>query len=285
MKVSSLALATVAAALLSGCAHGGAASEAELAGLREQVTRLRQDREKDRRRLEALEVQLAAVARRQQQEKQKPPAPNSARSAPADLSVVRLAPPAPAPAPAAPVEEEDSFVFIVDRGDGDEGAAGTSRPLRQARRGMGGPAGGVDTAPPIPTAIELQDPTEPAAGSDRYDAGLDAITRGDLPAAVAELEAFLAAHPRDRRADNAVLALGDVFRQQQMPGRALQQWERVATDYPAGDAVPDALLRYGETCRELGRSAASRAAFERLVQNYPGTQAATRAGAYLAEGK
>lgn len=285
VKTSPPALAALAAALLAGCAHGDAATERELARLREQVARLQQVRDQDRLRLEALEAQLAALARRQQEEK-KAPAPAAPQH---PHSTVRLAPPPAPPAPSIE-EEEDSFIFIVDRGDGDE--APTSRPSRHARRGLpagGGP--GVDKAPPLPTAIELREPASLASGParpqgpDAYDDGIAALHAGDAAAAVFHLERFLAAAPRDRRADNAGLALGEAYARQQQPGRALQAWERVATDYPAGDAVPDALLRYGETCRTLGRDAAARAAFERLVRDYPGTEAATRAGAWLAEGK
>ncbi len=275
------ALAATAAAALSGCAHGAAVPDKELASLREQVRVLRSERDSDRRRLEALEAQLAAMARRQQEGKapraESPHAPSAALP-PRNLDVVRLA---PAPTPAPVEEDEDSFVFIVDRGDGEEQAPATSRPSRQARRAVGGPIG-VDAAPPVPTDIPLRDPE---LGPDADDAGLAALGAGDRAGAAAPLERFLAQRPHDRRADNAVLALGEVFRQQNLPGRALQTWERVATEYPAGDAVPDALLRYGETCKKLGRSAAAEAAFRRLVQDYPGTEAAGRAGAYLAEGK
>lgn len=276
MTHRTLALVATAAAALSACAHGGDVSGAEVASLREQVRALRADREQDQRRIEALEVQLSAFARRQQE-----PPRAAATPAPApQMPVVRLAPtPAPAPAPAE--EEDDSFVFIVDRGGGDEVSAPASRPTRQARRAVGG-AIGVDAAPPVAVDIDLREPTE---GPDAFDAGMAALAVGDLPTAAKQLERFLAENPADRRADNAGLALGDVLRQQQQPGRALQVWERVATDYPAGDAVPDALLRYGETCRSLGRHAAADAAFRRLASDWSGTDAGSRAAAYLAEGK
>ena len=275
MNLRTLALVATAAAALSGCAHGGGAPDAELASLREQVRALRDAREKDHRRIEALEVQLAALARRNEAARTAAPP-----AVPPPVPVVKLAP-APAPASAPAEEEDDSFVFIVDRGDGAPEPAPASRPLRHARRAVGAP-GGVDKAPPLPTDVPLQ---EPETGPDAYDEGLALLASGDLAGAAARLERFLAQHPGDRRADNAGLALGEVLRQQQQPGRALQVWERVATDYPAGDAVPDALLRYGETCRALGRGAAADAAFRRVVQDWPGTDAGRRAAAHLAEGK
>ena len=280
MKASTPVLSAFAAALLVGCAHGNAATEKELSRLRGQVQRLQQSRDEDRRRLEAMEAQLAAMVRRQQEQKQQE---RTEAPVPQPLSGVRIE---PAPVGAPPVEEgEDSFIFIVDRGGGEE--TPTSRPSRHARRGLPVASGpGVDKAPPLPTAIEIKEPDAPApSGPDAFDDGVAALAANDPAAAVTHLERFLASAPRDRRADNAGLALGEAFALQQMPGRALQAWERVATDYTAGDAVPDALLRYGETCRTLGRGAAAQAAFERLVRDYPGTEAAARAGVYLAEGK
>lgn len=269
MRASSPLLAPVAAALLAGCAHGEAAPNRELAELRARVLRLQDGREEDRRRIEALEAQLAAMARRLSA----PPRP-----APEVPPVHEIAPPTP-PTPEATLptpDGDDGFVFIVDHGDGHSG--GASRPPRQARRSPGG----VDAAPPLPTEIELRDPEDEAAA---YEAGLAALRAGAYAEAAQKLEAFLAASPRNPLADNATLALGEALIGQGLPGRALQAWERVATDYPAGDAVPEALLRYAETCSALGRHAAARAAYERLQQNHPGTEAAARASARLAEGR
>lgn len=256
----------------SGCAHAPPAGDAELVHLRERVTQLQQRSEADRRRVDALEAQLAAMARRLETQR---PAPAPAPQAPAPAPErVRPAPPPPAPTSAIEDEDEDSFAFIVDRG-GDE-LPGTSRPSRQARRGRG-----VDLAPPLPTEVPLR---EPASGPDAYDLGVAALGRGDLDQAEELLASFLTSQPRDSRADNAGLELGEVLLRRGLPGRALSTWEQVVRDYPAGDALPRALLRYGETCRQLGRQAAARAAFQRLVQNHPGTEAASRAQAHLDEG-
>lgn len=299
MKTASLLLAALLAAASAGCAHGEAAPTArEVAALRTEIQGLRRDRDQDRRRLELLEAQLAARSAgkggsgsgKNGVSAPALPSPSSskapeARAAgyqpPRDLAVVRLAPQA-APTPPAPQLEEpedDSFIFIVDGGDGSPAPAARAAGARIA---AGGPTGGPDSAPPIATEVELREP-DALAGDDGYESGLASLARGDVDDAVSLLERFLSQHARDGRADNAGLALGDAYRKKQLPGRALQAYERVATDYPAGDAVPDALLRYGETCLSLGRGAAARAAFERLIETHPGTDAATRAGTYLAD--
>lgn len=159
--------------------------------------------------------------------------------------------------------EEDSFVFIADRGDG-------------SRR-----TGGPDQAPVLATAVELR---EPESAPDGFDQGIAALSRGDALGAAALLQRFQADHPRDSRADNAGVALGDALRELGKAEEALSAYERVVTSYPAGDAVPEALLRYGETCLSLGRRAAAKAAFQRLLDNHSASPFASQARTHLAGG-
>lgn len=255
MKAVSILSAVVWASTLVGCAGGAAAPDpSELSSLREEIRSLRRDRENDRRRMDLFAAQLEALAKR----KDTQPQPLSRD----ELSVIRLAP-TPRPAPKEE-EEEDSFVFIADRGDG-------------TVRATGGP----DKAPSLPTSVAIRDPEGLADG---YDEALAALSRGDLAGGVAGLRRFLEDHPRDSRADNAGVALGDALRRQGHPEQALIAYEKVVTDYPAGDAVPEALLRYGETSLSLGRRAAARAAFQRLLDNHPASTFVSQARAHLAGG-
>jgi len=254
------------------CAHaptGPTAGEDELRALRDEVRTLRAEREQDKRKIRALEALLAA-----------PPAvekPPAERQAPAraevrppsipHLETVRLVPEVAAADP----DEEDSFVFIADGGSGGSPA----KPVAPRRR-----TGGPDAAPALPVSVDLADPEGPAPS--RFDDGIAALDAGEASLAIELLEAFVRASPRDARADNAVLAIGDAWLALDKPGNALQAFERVVREFPAGDVVPEALLRYGETCRNLGRDAAARAAFERLVRDHPASIAATRAELHLA---
>lgn len=298
-------LASLLPAALLGCAHAPApapASAEELRALREEVRSLRSDREQDRRRLRALE---AVVSERSSAAPEASGASPSSPDAPAarpalgsmpDLAVVRLVP------EAAP-DEEDSFVFIADGGPGPSRAA-TSGKL-QSR------TGGPEAAPALPVRVDLAgpeaatppqsagmaslrssdsaaqgmraDPSGPA-GSDpaAYRQGIAALEAGEAARAIELLESFVTLSPKDPRADNAILAVGDAWLALEMPGNALRAFERVVRDFPAGDVVPEALLRYGETCRILGREAAAQAAFQRLVRNHPASIAATRAELHLA---
>lgn len=282
MRTPIVALAAaLAAGGISACAHGSSAQDrdADLEALRAEVRTLRRDRDRHQQRIEALEAQVEALARKNRSGETDAPAAGLPQP-PGELVTVRLEPSAPraqarGSRPATPpAREDDSFVFIIDHRD--EPVATPSRQVRKA------PRGGVDRAPPLPTDVPIR---EPESVRDGYADGIAALEAGDAVAAARHLERFLETSPRDGRADNAGLALGEALLRQNLPGRALQVWERVIREYPAGDAVPEALLRYGEVCREQGREAAARAAFRRLVDNHPGTRAAARAEAWLAEMK
>jgi TolA-binding protein len=249
----------MALALLAGCA--GAKQDPlarDVARLQEDVRGLRAQRDADRRRIDALEAQLAGLARK-----------GGRAAVPRDLAVVRVEP------DAAPDEEGSAFVADVS----DDAP---SRPRAAARLAEGGPTGGVDAAPSIPTDVELREPSELAGPPPAYVAARDALSAGDAARAAALFEAFVAGAPQDPLADNALVAQGDALVQAGQPARALAAYERVATGYPAGDAVPEALLRYGETCLSLGRKAAAKAAFRRVVEDHPGSAPAEAAKGRLA---
>ncbi len=267
-------LAAPAAAALVGCAHAPPPnSPEELRLLQEEVRGLRAERERDRRKLRALEAQLAARSRKEPQA-----APSASRHVPPkDLQVVRLAPKAAEQEPEE-AEEEDSYAFIAVGGSKPQGRAPRApRPLAPT------PTGGPDAAPALPTVVDLLLP-DVEAGQPRgdFEAGLEALEDGDPARALELLERFVRTSPRESRTDDAVLAQGDAWRALHKPGNALQAYERVVRDFPAGDVVPEALLRYGETCLELGRASAAQAAFQRLLQDHPTSVAATRAQVHLA---
>ncbi|AKU91040.1 TPR repeat containing exported protein [Vulgatibacter incomptus] len=239
--------------------------------MRDELGRMRAEREQDRRKVRALEAQVASLARRLEAPETARPEPgrDQAVSLPTGLHVVRLEP------TTAPEDDEDSYAYIVDGGS----------PGRKAQR-PSARTGGPDAAPPLPLSIELADPPEipgakTASGGD-FDEGIAALRAGQPARAIELLERFVGGAPLDSRSDDAVLAVGDAWLLLGKPGNALKAFERVATDYPAGNAVPDALLRYGETCLSLGRDVAARAAFKRLVEDHPESPAAIRAKVLLA---
>lgn len=147
-------------------------------------------------------------------------------------------------------------------------------------------------APPVPTSVPIAapDPERVEALARRGARDLGAEAGGELrhararrgPDRARALEEFAARYPRHPSADNALVeaaaALADAGRAEP----ACELARRATDDYPAGDAVSDALERLAWCESRRGASDAERALLERLVAEYPRTPAAARAGTRLA---
>lgn len=146
-------------------------------------------------------------------------------------------------------------------------------------------------APPLPTAVPIQepDPREMAAlGAPRGDiaaeaqAALDAARRLDGLASARALEEFAARYPRHPSADNALVEAARARDAAGDPETACALAARVVDEYPAGDALPDALARMAECRARQGDTARARALYQRIVKDFPDTPAARRARQRLA---
>lgn len=129
---------------------------------------------------------------------------------------------------------------------------------------------------------EPADAVEAAAIEQQYVSGVDLLKTGNPEGGIAALQQFARDWPRHPRADNALFyaAVG------LMAGREFKDaenlLEQTIRQYPAGDATLDALVKLAECRTRLNRQADARATWEKIVANYPGTQAATLAQSRLA---
>lgn len=229
------------ASLLCGCAGERAASRRELDRLSDEVRRLQLEAARSESRIAALERQIDQLVRKEER------GARAGFALPEDLAVVRVEPRSRS---AVEEREEDSYAFVSI------GPAPAPTPRL-----------GADSAPPLPTTTPLREPARANAAAYRRAKGL--LDEGRLEEGIRELQAFLEANPHDVHADDALLALGEAWLLRGLPNRALEAFERVVTEYPAGDAVPMALLRYGDTSLSLGKRAAARAAYQRLIEAFP----------------
>ena len=99
---------------------------------------------------------------------------------------------------------------------------------------------------------------------------------------IARLERFAQENPKNPRADNALYfsALGYMGL-----GRyeaAADRLEKLRARYPAGDAVPEALLKLAECRLRLKQAANARSLYSKVIASYPGTVAASTAQDRLA---
>jgi TolA-binding protein len=111
------------------------------------------------------------------------------------------------------------------------------------------------------------------------------LETGDASSAIRNLLRIADARPKHPRADNA-LYYSAVGRMGMTEYReAAEALKLLLARYPAGDAVPDALLKLAECRQREKQEADARALYTKLVASYPGTTAAAEAQDRLAQFK
>jgi tol-pal system protein YbgF len=114
-------------------------------------------------------------------------------------------------------------------------------------------------------------------GAALFEEGLASLKTGNVAGAVHKLQAFVVDHPRHADADNALyysgvglLALGDLQ-------GAAAAFERVLSEYPAGDARMESMLRLADCRLKQNQHQQARDLYARLINTFPGTTAANEA--------
>lgn len=153
----------------------------------------------------------------------------------------------------------------------------------------------VERAPALPSSVALREPDEDALarldvdptiarefGADRaWAEAVQKLNDGRHEEAEADFLAFVAAHPQHSAADNALYLAGLVREAHgDCPG-ALQLFESVPQKYPAGDAVTQALLERGRCLRILGRKEEAKSILNQLSREHPDAPETARAQALL----
>jgi TolA-binding protein len=243
------AAALVAATLALGCAGQQGSIRPELDALRAEVQALRAENAQLSRSVESLSIRIEALAARRAKPAAEPAASRSAEAAPIvppDLAVVKVAPAARAARPA------PSIATAVPIGEPD--AERLDRLARPSGRDIAAEAEGELRA---------------------------ARQRSGLPRAHA-LEDFSGRYPRHPSADNALVDAARAYADAGEDGSGCTLARRAAAEYPAGDAMSDALEMMAACASRLGEADEERVLLERLVSQYPQTPAAERAGRRLA---
>ncbi len=247
----------LALAWCAACAGAQVRADAQLLELKGQIAAQSAQIAAQQRRIEDLEVKLAAVAARTET--------RQSAAAPAEKS-----PPAAAPV-SVPAHDPRPKLKTVKLGEG-----------RRHRRDYNP----VERAPLIPSSIALKEPDQEALERleqatvdpgirDELDAdhafaqAVGKLNRGELQAAETELLAFAGQHPRHTAADNA-LYLAGLIREHNgdCPG-AVALFDRVPLTYPAGDAVQASLVEKGRCLVRMQRKEEARALFARVVREHP----------------
>ena len=93
--------------------------------------------------------------------------------------------------------------------------------------------------------------------------------QGRQTAAITALQALLAEHPQDERADAAVVELAQAYGETGEYEAAATQWQTLITQYPRSALVPQAYLSWGTLLMDRQRWAEAAERFHALVRFFP----------------
>jgi TolA-binding protein len=289
-----LASAALAAVALSGCAAGGEELRGEVDALRAEVRTLQRETAEMGRKMDTLTHRVdLALARAEA------PAPRVEGAPPASAPAA-AAPPAGTAAATAPLVP--SNLKVVKLGPDAKARAGTPASKGPSTRAPASDAAGAGGAllprkapPPVPTDTPIREPdpgTLAALGARGRD--LAAEAREALQSARAQsglararaLEQFTAGYSGHPSADDALVEASRAREQAGDPDGACEDLARAVAEYPAGDALPEALAGLAGCESRRGRTAEARRLEARLLQDFPDSAAArtTRARAAAAQG-
>lgn len=149
------------------------------------------------------------------------------------------------------------------------GTGGGSAPTTIVTPPVGGAAapGGGATPRAAPSASEQQ----------QYDAAFALLKQGQYEQAAKSFRDFIARNPKGALAHNAQYWVGEAVYVTRDFRAALNEFGKVASDYPQSAKVPDALLKIGYCYYELGAHAKAREVLSQVASRYPNTTVAKSA--------
>jgi len=249
---------------VAGCAGPGQARQAEqeLQELQDQLTELQRSNASLQRKVEELNHWLFLLQDKVDSNR----VSLSRRSSKPELKVVKLEPPA-APKPRAETE--------VQRGGGFEARVEPE------------PASAADAAAGSRREASARTRAERVARNqaavEAYQEAFAMLERGEVNQAVLRFSRFLDDFRDSDLADNALYWTGEAYFDQKEYALALAEFQRVVSEYPEGNKVPDALLKSALCLAELKDRTRARNALYQLVDLYPSSEAARKAQQRLAE--
>jgi TolA-binding protein len=252
-----LRFAIVLVPLACACAAAPVREDSQLAELRGQVAAQAEQIAAQQRRIDELEVKLAAVASRAEAKQ---------------TTVIQ------APAPAAPPAEKTAAPAKDPRP--------RLKTVKLSPRMPRHDYNPVERAPRIPSTIALREPDERALASldeipvdaviraeveadHSFAAAVRELNDGKLESAEVDLLGFAEKYPRHSAADNALYLAGLILQNRGDCENAIPLFDRVPREYPAGDSVAPALLEKGRCLRMLQHGDEARLTLSRLLAEHP----------------
>lgn len=107
-----------------------------------------------------------------------------------------------------------------------------------------------------------------------YQKGLDAFNRGDTQKARELLTRFIELNPSHGMTANARYWLGETYFSEKKYDQAILEFQEVIKNFPGKDKVPAAMLKQGMAFKELGDKKSARYVYQKLVEDFPGSEEA-----------
>lgn len=164
---------------------------------------------------------------------------------------------------------------------GAPGAAGSPRVLAPA---AGTPPRTTAALPPGSAGGSSPGMTGAGAMADEqgaYSTAFDSLRRSDYVESARGFQAFLRDYPQARLAPNAWYWLGESYYATQNFPLALQAFETLLSQFPDSGKAPDAMLKKGYCQIELGQDGQGRQSLNRVIGQFPGSDAARLATSRL----
>ena len=131
----------------------------------------------------------------------------------------------------------------------------------------GSTAAPPSTAPPVTMA--------PGMSPQRlFDGALSDFSLGQWALCIEGFEMYLRGFGRTDLADDAQFYIGECRQRENQLTEAIDAYNRVISNYPRGDRVPDAYYKRGIVLGELGQTDRARESFEALMKQFPDTDMA-----------
>lgn len=141
------------------------------------------------------------------------------------------------------------------------------------------------TGRPSPAPAAEPDEADLSMAEAQFERGLEMMKTGNAEAGIVQMQQFVVDWPRHPKADNALYFAGLALAAEKDFEKASALFERVISQYPAGDAVLDSMLKLADCRQKLNKPREARATWEKIVSNYPGTAAASQAQARLSSAR
>jgi tol-pal system protein YbgF len=134
--------------------------------------------------------------------------------------------------------------------------------------------GGATPPTAAPPATAPQVPTTAGMSPQKlWDLAYSDYAAGQWALAIQGFETYLRAFPKSAQSDDAQFYIGEALQLDGKFKEAIVAFEKVTTDYPQGDRVPDAYYKRGVMYSRLNQNDKARESFELVIRTYPDAEA------------